>query len=216
MNANRNKKERMGGWAVLGCAAATMFVLAPSARADHSRFSFGISFGSRAELHPAYETVQRIEHVPAVYEDRERQVWHEPVFETREVVSTIPARVERVRVPRYLSCGTLAGYDLVLRTIEPERTVVRHEQVMVRPGYFETITERVLVRPATERIVEVRVPHGHREWVAENEPCGTGLPTLGPTRAIRTRFDDSRHLRVGFHSGGDRGFGFELGSAWNR
>jgi hypothetical protein len=150
MNANRMKT-------VTGLAAALSLGMgllsnAPQAQAAHNRnvhvsvatpqasiaFHRGRSFG----VAPCPTTV---------CENRPRQVWREPIYETRQVWVEIPAVTETRRVARYAYSGRLIGYDHVEVVIVPARRVLRTEQVLVRPGYFETVYERVCHTPQPVR-----------------------------------------------------------------
>lgn len=124
-------------------SAAVLGGNATPARADHDQFAVGVSvnpFGVGAYFGAGGFGPRPVERI---CENRPREVWREPVYEVREAWVDVPARVETRRVPRYSSCGTLLGYDLVETVIEPARRELRTERVVVRPGFFETVYERI-------------------------------------------------------------------------
>ena len=154
---------------------------ATSARADHDQFAVGgslNSFGVGAFFGTGGFGSRPVERI---CESRPREVWREPVYDVREVWVDVPARVETRRVPRYASCGTLLGYDLVETVVEPARRELRTEQVVVRPGFFDTVYEQVCFdreRPCGTTTVARPVPvHGaYRPTIARARPHHWGSP----------------------------------------
>ena len=106
---------------------------------------------------PRYRFVERVVEVPALYENRTRRVWRDPVYETRRVKVEIPAKLVTREVPICDVYGRIVGYRKVQEIIEPARSIWRTERVLVHAGGYETVTERVLVRPASQKIVRDRV-----------------------------------------------------------
>jgi len=147
-------------------AAGIAAVSATPAGADYNSFSLTIG-AQRAGVWvpPVYDRRPRTVTTAAVYEDVVRQIWREPIYETRRVAVELPARIVTRKVPRYSACGELVGWDFVQEVIEPARTEWREERVCVREGRYETFTERVLVRPAETRVLweQVVVAPGHWE-----------------------------------------------------
>ena len=120
--------------------------------------------GRAALVPPVRKTVARKVAIPAVYEERPRQVWHEPIYETRRVLVTVPAKVVTRRVPRYGLFGRVIGHKRVKVIIRPARKVWKTERVLVRPGYYETVMERVLVQPAVTKVAYERVRATPGRW----------------------------------------------------
>ena len=133
---------------MLAGAATLAMAFSTPAKADRRvRVSVGAhGDGWSAHFHRGPAPVVRT--LP-VYEDVVRRVWREPIYETRRVPVHIPAETITRKVPRYSACGNfVVGWDYVEEVIRPARTEWRIEQVLIREGYYETVTERVLVRSA--------------------------------------------------------------------
>ncbi len=128
-----------------------------SAMADGPhRYSQNPNYG-RVWIPPVYTSTPKVVVVPAVYEERTRQVWHEPVYETRRVLVEEPAEVVRERVPRYDRHGRFVGYGTVDRVVRPARKVWREENVLIKAGHYDTVVDRVCVQPERKDVVYERV-----------------------------------------------------------
>lgn len=137
---------------------------------------------------------------PVVCSERPRQVWREPVYEVREVFVDVPARVERQRVPVYCSRGRVIGHRWV-EVVVPARREVRLEKVLVRPGYWDTVVERICPEPRNHVAVGVG-------GVAVN--VGWDRPDVGKARPY------PYEPRPGFRPVRDRGSNFAAGFEWDR
>lgn len=137
---------------MLGGAAG----LPTSAMADHEPHRFARPCNP-LWVPPVYTTQPKVVVIPAVHEDRARQVWREPIYETRRVLVTEPAEVVTERVARYDRYGRFLGYQTVERIVRPARQVWREERVLVKPGYWERIIERVCVEPERREVVYEKV-----------------------------------------------------------
>ncbi len=156
--------------AAMGVAAAGGLAMPATALADHGGVRVGVSIGRRERIAervwvpPVYEDRQRIVHVPAVYEARERQVWCPPEFEDRYVTVDVPPVVERCRVTRYDRRGRPCGYEWVEKVVRPGHRETRRERVLVRERFYKTVVEQVLVSPACEKVVTERVLVREGHW----------------------------------------------------
>ena len=180
--------------------AVGLVVVADTALAGHGRMAV-LRHGVAGWVPPVYQTVARTIEEPAVYEDRPTKVWHEPVYEERQVLVELPAEVVTREVPRYDMWGQLIGYDIVRDVVQPARKVWRTERVLIRPGYFETIYMRVLVRPASTRVIyeKVLARPGHRTprprlLVRKARP----YPLAIPAHRRLSRWGHGLHLAVRF------------------
>jgi len=137
MKPTMNQPTRFCSLSALG--AGVLLAGGTSARADHRvrvdiagprvAVGFGDDYGTYARDTSDCELVAR-------------QVWHEPVYEWREVWVDVPAVVEQRRVPRYNAYGELDGYRYVDVVVEPARRVRRSRRVVVEAGYYETVYDR--------------------------------------------------------------------------
>jgi len=159
------KLNARSGWL---CGAAALGAVVASnpatARADH--FSFGLSIGAQPVwVPPVYETRPAAVVVPPACEERVRQVWREPIYEERQVLVDVPARVAVREVPRFDRWGRLIGYDRIREVVEPAHREWRTERVLVTPGRWETVVERVCDGPEMTRVLhdDVVVAPGHWE-----------------------------------------------------
>ena len=123
-----------------------------------------VRHGQAVRVLPVHKAAARKVIIPAVYEERPRQVWHEPIYETRRVLVTVPAKIVTRRVPRYGLFGRPIGYKRVKVIIRPARKVWKTERVLVRPGYYETVMERVPVQPAVTKVAYERVRAAPGRW----------------------------------------------------
>jgi len=181
--------------------AATLFglaVTASTANADHN--SFGISLGGyRTWAPPVYETVARTIELEPVCEDFSRQVWHEPVYEDRRTLVTRPARVETRRVARFSASGRFLRYETERFVVEPPRREWVTERVLVRPGYYKTVVDRVCREPET-RVVYDQVLVRPGRW----EPSGGfAIHAVGNSCGVSAAYHDGPYS-------GDSGFGFGI------
>lgn len=101
-----------------------------------------------------------------------RQVWHEPVYEWREVWVEVPAVVETRRVAEYGHCGRIIGYRYVEVVVEPARRELRRERILVLEGYYETVYERTCDDRGYEYGVGVGYDDGydHDHFVIDKRP----------------------------------------------
>lgn len=169
MNAMRCNRTGQSLLALATLAGAGLGFAPTGAQAD-SDWSFHIGFGD----HPRrVHTVA----VTSTYETRSRRVWIEPEYTERAVRVTVPAIVETREVPVYDHHGRVTGYRLVRQVIEPAHTERRIEQVVVRAGYYTTVTERDHVQPVRRRT-------SRHHSVIERHNGGT---------AVRVGFSYNRH-----------------------
>jgi len=194
---SRKRVKTLTGMAAF---AVGLVVATDTALAGHRRVAV-LRHGVAQCAPPVYETVARTIEMPAVYEDLPTKVWHEPVYEDRQILVELPAEVVTRDVPRYDVRGRLIGYDIVRDVVQPARKVWRTERVLVRPGYFETVYERVLVRPASTRIIyeKVLVRPGHRT----SRPRllirkARAYPSVIPAHRRLSRWGHGLHLAVRF------------------
>lgn len=126
-----------------------------------------------------------------------RQVWHEPVYEWREVWVDLPAVVEQRRVPRYSAYGELDGYRYVEVVVEPARRVRRTRRVVVEAGYYETVYDRSCDRGGygveaayspVHVVIEKRHHHRHHRHRRLRRVA----------RALRVAVRHHRHHRIRF------------------
>lgn len=166
MKTAGNKQRRTVVWACLAglCVVLGANVDSAWARPRHTQVLRRVR---PVRSLPTYRTVARTIEIPAVYEVRPIEVWHEPVYEERKVLVEVPAETVRREMPRLDRFGRVIWYDTVDEVIRPARKVWRTERVMVRAGYYETVYQETLVRPATTRVVYERVLTGPRKlWEA--------------------------------------------------
>ena len=152
-------------------AAATLGVMPAAALAGHH--DGGLRIGIDIHAGPTIERVR----VPAppppptVYEDRQVQVWVEPVYRTvtdRQWVPPVYRTVsERVLVPERCEYRDVVCYERGRRQIYRERVVVEparyqavQRQELVCDGHWETFTHQELVSPGhyETRVERVAVP----------------------------------------------------------
>jgi hypothetical protein len=153
-------------------------------------------------LPPVYETRKRVVIIPAVYEQRPRRIWREPLYETRRVLVEVPAKVASRPVARHGRHGRIIGYRVATRVVEPARQVWRTERLLVRPGYYETVYERVCVVPESTRVVNERIlvqPRHRAQPRAVRVHHGPGRGRLVPLRPRHRDRDDA--FRVALHLG---------------
>ncbi len=140
------RRSRALLWA-LGAGAATLLVPNGAAAGD---WSFHIDIGDHHR--PLVRTV----YAEPVYELRTRRVWVEPEYVERTVRVEVRAVVQTREVPVRDRWGNTIDYRLVREVVEPARTELRTERVLVREGYYRTITVRVLVTPVIRKVVRHR------------------------------------------------------------
>ena len=142
-NETSGRKSRlMTATLALGIAS----LLFPSgASADHRiGASLGIWTPKRASL--PCDVGRRGVTVLGGCKERPRRVWREPIYEIRRIQVEIPPVVVSERIPRYNRWGEVVGYDLVERVIEPARRVWKNARVLIQPGYWDTVVQRVCGR----------------------------------------------------------------------
>jgi len=193
----RKRVKTLSGMAAF---AVGLVVATDTALAGHARVAV-LRHGVAGWVRPVYETVARTIEEPAVYEDRPTKVWHEPVYEDRQILVELPPEVVTREVPRYDMWGQLIGYEIVRDVVQPARKVWRTERVLVRPGYDETVYKRVLVRPASTRIIyeKVLVRPGNRTsrprlLIRKARP----YPSVIPAHRRLSRWDHGLRLAVRF------------------
>ena len=145
-------------------------------------------------VEPVYEMRTRTITEPAVFETRTERVWVEPVFEERTRRVWVEPIVEYRSAPR---AGVAFGnrrVQVAATCVQPQPVVVRPgywdtvcERVCVRPGCWETVTRQVCVKPACTRTVQERVCVRPGCW----EPCGPAAPT-GLAMNFNFRFGNGR------------------------
>ena len=160
MNAMRCNRTGRSMLALATMAGAGLGVAPARTQAD-SEWSFQIGFGHQPRrVHTVALT--------STHETHSRRVWIEPEYTERVVTVTVPAIVETREVPVYNHHGHVTGYRTVRHVIEPAHTERRIERVVVRAGYYTTVTERVHVQPVRRRTL-------HRHSVLERHDRGTRL-----------------------------------------
>jgi hypothetical protein len=107
-----------------------------------------------------------------------QRIWHEPVYEWRQVWVDVPAVVEQRRVAQYSACGTLIGYRYVEVVVSPARRELRTERVLVRDGYYETVYEPC--RDGCDGVLGVRVGSGDGHVVIDRRPAVTHVRRVAP------------------------------------
>lgn len=158
--------------------------------------------------------------IPPVFEDVARQVWREPVYEERRVMVEIPAEVIVKPMPRYDRYGRLIGYDSVPVVRQPARKVWKTERVLVRPGGWETVVERVCVEPARTEVVykDVEVRPGHWTTICDNYSDRiVGHPAdawSGRKPIVTGRPESGFGFGIGWREQGGGGTGFGIGFGW--
>lgn len=163
------------GMGLTAVAALGAFLPVAPASAQSWGFSFAMR-GAPVWVPPVYETRERVIIDPPVYEERATRVWREPVFEDRRVRVEVPAEVVTRRVPVYNASGRIVGYRLVEEVRRPARTVWKTERVQVSPGGYETVVERVLVKPETRRVVREEVLVREGRWESPTYWFNAGRP----------------------------------------
>ena len=132
-----------------GAAALSAWIgFAPVASAGDWAVSFGVGLDT-----PYTQTVTRTIYTEPVYDYQTRSVWVEPEYVERVVPIRLPAAVETQTVSVRDQFGRITGYRQVTRVVQPERIEYRTERVLVRDGYYTTVTDRVLVSPSETRVV---------------------------------------------------------------
>ena len=162
MDAKREKSGRELGILGLAVMGAGILAVPDLALAGHFPTEMRRA-GRRVWVPPVYESRARTVVVPAAWDERPRQVWREPVYETRRILVEVPAEVVTERVHRYDAFGGAIGVELVKKVVRPAHHVWKEELVLVREGYYETVVDRVCVRPERTRVVydDVLVRPGH-------------------------------------------------------
>jgi len=144
---------------------------------------------------PVYTIRRRVVEVPAVYETRERQVWHEAEYEYRRVAS----RPHRGGIGFHTGRGSHHG-GFHVNVSFGGHGEYRMEKVLIQPGHWETVYEEVLVRRATTRVVEERVLVRAGYWHRGYD---------GRAIAVHGGYERSHHGHHGYqgsnHSGARRG-----------
>lgn len=173
----KTRKDRMiptGIGLMVAWASGSLLLPAP-AGAQSWGFSFALR-GAPVWVPPVYETRERVVIDPPVYEERATRVWRDPVYEDRRVRVELPAEVVTRRVPVYNASGRIVGYRLVEEVRRPARTVWKTERVQVSPGGYETVIERVLVKPETRRVIREEVMVRPGRWEAPTYWFNAGRP----------------------------------------
>ena len=153
----KGKALRHGSWVMCAAALGAGLLLFPeTASAGHLDVRL-VKGGSSVWIPPVYETRRRVVTIPAVCEERPRRIWREPVYEVRRVLVHVPAKVTTKRVARRGRYGQVIGFKTVRNIVKPARRAWKTEPVLVRAGYYETVVERILERPASTRIVYEKV-----------------------------------------------------------
>lgn len=143
-------------------------------------------------VEPVFEMRTRTITEPAVFETRTERVWIEPVFEERTRRVWVEPVVEYRPAP---VAGVSFGnrrVQVAAACVQPQPVIVRPgywnticERVCVRPGYWDTVTRQVCVKPACTRTVQERVCVRPGCW----EPCG---PPRGLAMNFNFRFGNGR------------------------
>jgi len=171
--------------------AAALTLLAPQTAVQNaSAGQFGLSVRLAAHArHAEASCVIPGPSQPAIFEDRPRTVWREPVYESRWVLVDLPAEVVTRTVPRFDRWGVLIGYDRVEEVVRPARQTWEERQVLVREGYYETVVERVCRRVPL-------APHEYRLIRQAGPPvirADFQVGKISKAPALR-RVDDSRPI----------------------
>lgn len=148
-NANNAKSTLLAAGAALGLILLSG---AKDAKAGDWGFHIGLGTAHVAPLHAAH--VRVVEPAPA-YRLVTRRIWVEPVYEERTIRVEVPPVVRERVVPTYDYYGRLSGYRTIREVLEPGRVEYRTERVLVREGYFKTVTVRVPVKRVARKVVRV-------------------------------------------------------------
>ena len=193
-------RKRTGVLSTIAAFAVGLVVATDTALAGHGRVAV-LRHGVAGWVPPVHETVARTIELPAVYEDRATKVWHEPVYEDRQILVKLPAEVVTRDVPRYDVRGRLIGYEAVRDVVQPTRQAWLTDRVLVRPGYYETVYERVLVRPASTRVIHEKVLVRPGCWTSRPRLLihkARPYPSVIPAHRRLSRWGHGSHLAVRF------------------
>ncbi len=134
--------------------------------------------GSMRWIDPVFETRYRTVVDPAVFETRSERIWIEPQYREQSVRVVVPAvfeeqtrRVWREPVVEYRPIAT-AGIGFNAKRIGIAIACAAPQPVVVVPGHWESVCERVCVRPEAVRIETQRVCVQSGRWeVVERRIC---------------------------------------------
>ena len=135
--------------------AAVLFGTTSTAEARHRPCAYPASC-KKVWIAPVYRTERMTVPCAPVYETRERRIWQEPVYELRTVEVHVPAVVVTKKIPIFGIRG-ITGYKVVETVVETAYTTFETQRVLVRPGRYETVYDRILVVPASTKVVRKRV-----------------------------------------------------------
>jgi hypothetical protein len=148
-HATNAKKSLFAAGAALGLIALAG---APNANADNWGFHIGVG---TSHVRPLPEKKVRVIESGPQYRLVTRRVWVEPIYEERTVRVEVPAVIEQRVVPTYNRFGRLIGRQTIRAVVREARVEYRTERVLVREGYFKTVTVRVPVERVTREVIRV-------------------------------------------------------------
>jgi len=152
---NERTKPKCCAWTAAGIGLA-LLALTGQARADD--WSFHLGFGSDYPFEARQVPV--IHHRPD-YDHVTRQIWVEPIYEERTVRVDVPAVFEERVVPIRDRFGRIRGHRTVRECVREARIEYRTERVLVRDGYYKTVTLEVPVERTVKKVVRVGAPGFH-------------------------------------------------------
>ncbi len=124
-------------WTTTLAVLGGMMFVAP--KADAGEWSVRLGVGLPVVSTTRYAPVQEV---------RTRRVWVEPIYEQRTVRVRVPGRTIKRQVPVYDRFGRVARYRVVLERTA-SRVELRTERVLVREGYYQTVTEALPTQVTT-------------------------------------------------------------------
>jgi len=150
MKRNEAKSAKRSLWMMAGLGIA---LLATTGQAQADDWAFRIGFGGGA--YPARHV--RVVHERPAYEYVTRQIWVEPIYEEHTVRVDVPPVYEERVVAMRDRYGRIIGHRTVREMVQEGRIEYRTERVLVREGYFKTVTLEV---PAAGYVTHSVVGYG--------------------------------------------------------
>ena len=132
-------------------AAFCFALLAGAQHAQAGDWGFHIGLGT-TRVGPTHAAHVRVVEPAPAYRLVARKVWVEPVYEERTIRVEVPPVVRERVVATRDYYGRVTGYRTIREVVEPARVEFRTERVLVREGYFKTVTVRVPVERVARRV----------------------------------------------------------------
>lgn len=156
-------------------------------------------FETRSErvwIEPQYRNEQVRVVVPAVFEQRSRRVWRDPVVEYRGVpVAGLSVGVHHggvaisYAVPQAVVVAPGHWETICERVcVQPECVRMETKQVCVQPGRWEVVERHVCVKPECSRVVAEQVCIAPGRWESADD-CG---PAAGSGPGVKVNFSFHR------------------------